>query len=307
MSQADTALSEIRDQIDDIDRQMQGLLIQRAALADEVSAIKAGSSVNIRPSREADILRRLVSRHQGPFSKKSLVRIWREIFSAMLRLEGSFSVALYQPDDLPGYWDMARDQYGTYTPLQAHHSPRRVIESVMRDDATLGVLPYPSGEDEDPWWRTLAAGANTASRQDSPKVVAKLPFAGTSSSRTRGIEALVIAKLEPEPSGKDRSLLAIEIDDDLSATRFQSRIAEAGFEARLVAKWNDPALRTRWVHLMECAEFVPLDDPRLDNLETALGDPFYQASIIGSYAVPLTEADLEDPGPPNGNGQGAAA
>ena len=35
----------------------------------------------LRPGREALILRRLVARHRGPFSRAVLVRLWRELIS----------------------------------------------------------------------------------------------------------------------------------------------------------------------------------------------------------------------------------
>lgn len=295
MTQSDKSLAEIRDQIDSIDAEIHALLMRRAKLADDVAVAKSGSTVMIRPAREASILRNLVANHSGKFSKKSIVRIWREIFSAMVSLEGPFSVALYQPEGAAGYRDIARDQYGAYTPITAHHSPRRVIEAVTRGESILGVLPFPHSEDADPWWRSLAIGNGSAAEEVSPKVIAKLPFAGASSTRTQGIEALVIAKLPPEPSGgsgQDQSLLVIEIDDTVSATRMQSQLEKAGINANIVSRWNDTTPPSRWIDLLECEGFIAADDPRLETFCAEIGDALYQAKIIGSYAKPFTDAEL---------------
>lgn len=292
MTQAETSLAEIRDQIDSIDSEIHALLMRRAQLADDVAAAKTDSSVMIRPAREASILRNLIATHSGKFSKQSIVRIWREIFSAMVSLEGPFSVALYQPDDTPGYWDIARDQYGTYTPITAHHSPRRVIEAVTRGDSVLGVLPFPRGEDSDPWWRSLAIGTGSAVGDSSPKVISKLPFAGASSTRTQGIEAMVIAKLQPEPSDRDQSLLVIEIGDTVSATRIQAQLEKAGIKAKMVSRWNDPTPPSRWIDLLECEGFIATDDPRLKVFADEIGDALFQATMIGSYAIPFTTTEL---------------
>ncbi|MDA0241692.1 MAG: hypothetical protein O3A84_16930, partial [Proteobacteria bacterium] len=126
----------------------------------------------------------------------------------------------------------------------------------------------------------------------SPKVIAKLPFAGASSTRTQGIEAMVIAKLQPEPSDHDQSLLVIEINDTVSATRMQTQLEKAGIKANMVSRWNDSTPPSRWIDLLECEGFIAADDPRLAVFADEISDGLFQATIIGSYAVPFTTAEL---------------
>ena len=60
-------LLNLRDRIDKIDNSIQDLLNERADAVKKVGLVKAkqGSKVKIRPGREADILYRLMERHDG--------------------------------------------------------------------------------------------------------------------------------------------------------------------------------------------------------------------------------------------------
>ena len=62
-------LDEVRAEIDSIDDAIQDLLIRRTALVEEVRSIKRDWRVKIQPSREADIIYRLVERHHGSVSE----------------------------------------------------------------------------------------------------------------------------------------------------------------------------------------------------------------------------------------------
>ena len=87
-------------------------------------------------------------------SEPALVRMWRELIAATIRLQGPFTVAVYAPDERPGYWDLARDHYGSHTRyvtcLDRPSGPRGHGRS-----AAIGVLPMPEQDDPDPWWRAL--------------------------------------------------------------------------------------------------------------------------------------------------------
>ena len=57
-----------------------------------------------------------MNRHNGRFPKRELARIWRELIVATIGFEGPFSMAIYYTETETGFWDLARDQYGTNTP-----------------------------------------------------------------------------------------------------------------------------------------------------------------------------------------------
>ncbi|MCK5445789.1 MAG: chorismate mutase, partial [Rhodospirillaceae bacterium] len=161
-------LDELRQKIDEIDDQLHDLIMSRTQIVEQVRAVKSTDRVKIRPAREAEIIYRLMARHQGAFPKRELVRMWRELIVATLRSEGPFSVAVFADEEIGGFWGLARDQYGSFTPMTAYSSTRRIIEVVSRQDATVGVLPLPVRSDPDPWWRRLAATG-----EDVPRVIAR--------------------------------------------------------------------------------------------------------------------------------------
>ena len=158
---APMSLEEVRKRIDAIDTELLRLVEERAALAHDVAAAKAAAGdagrFGLRPGREALVLRRLVRRHSGPFPVQSLVRLWREIMSSLLRLQGPFSVAVLTggEDTPPGLWDLARDYYGATTPMIACQGASQVMREVSEGRATVGVLPFPEQGERTPWWPML--------------------------------------------------------------------------------------------------------------------------------------------------------
>src|SRR3546814_13261024 len=93
--------------------------MQRAVLAGRISAAKGEASMaSIRPAREAEIMRRLAARHSGEFPRAALARIWRELISAIPRIQDQGpKVAVYAPGDSPGFRDLARDHFGPTVPI----------------------------------------------------------------------------------------------------------------------------------------------------------------------------------------------
>ncbi|MGA0960271.1 MAG: chorismate mutase, partial [Sedimenticolaceae bacterium] len=93
-------LGKIRDRIDAIDEQVHQLLNQRAEAAMEVARIKLSADPNAvfyRPEREAQVLRMVQQRNQGPLDDEEVARLFREIMSACLALERPLQIAYLGP------------------------------------------------------------------------------------------------------------------------------------------------------------------------------------------------------------------
>src|SRR5207245_4979220 len=117
MSTTPSDLKGLRRRLDEIDDNLQDLLIDRAEIVALVAASKKGDNQPVfQPAREAEIVRRLVGRHRGAFPVATLIRMWREMLAATVRLQSTFSVAVFASADRPGFWDLARDHYGSNTP-----------------------------------------------------------------------------------------------------------------------------------------------------------------------------------------------
>src|SRR5690606_31966803 len=80
-------LADVRTRIDAIDLRIQELIADRARFAQQVGKAKGPLKAAIdyyRPEREAQVLRRVVDRNEGPLSDPEIVRLFREIMSACL-------------------------------------------------------------------------------------------------------------------------------------------------------------------------------------------------------------------------------
>lgn len=91
-------LSQLRTEIDAVDRELLTLLNRRASLANEVGDLKrAEGSVVFRPEREAQVINSLQERNPGPLKAENVATIWREIMSACRALEAPQRVAYLGP------------------------------------------------------------------------------------------------------------------------------------------------------------------------------------------------------------------
>lgn len=287
MSEGNTPLAELRDEINGIDNQIHELLMRRAAIAALVRDSKQGGPV-WRPAREAQILRRLIDRHAGPFPRTTIIQIWREIVSAMVRLQGEFAVAVYATENNRLCRDMARDHFGAETPLALYSSARAVLTAVQDGSATVGVLPIPEESEAAPWWPILAgmSGAGTA-------VCARLPFAPGAPGN--GDSALCVATIPPDESGIDRSLFVLRTSPEVSRARLNDAIAAAGIKPlRLIGRGTPPDNTS--VFLAELDGFAGPDDPRVARLTDPDTGLVEAAIFIGVYAVPFDAKDIADRG-----------
>ena len=289
MSTPLTPIEDLRREIDEIDTALHELLMRRSDVAARIGALKDGPDGPdggfLRPAREAAILRRLVARHTGPLPAAVIVRIWREMMSALVRLQGPFAVAVYVSDQWPGYWDLARDHFGSHTPITAHDSAGQALGLVIDGTATIAVLPVPQQDDQDPWWRFLV-------RRDGPRIIARLPFGDSGACRGPNVEALAVGRVAVEETGRDRTFLVLETSAEISRSALHTSLEAVGFDVVLVHVWHDPADPSTWLHLVELEGFVEKDDPRLARFAKSRAEVLREIWPIGAYAIPFTRSEL---------------
>ena len=275
------SLDELRDKIDSIDQSLHDLIMQRADLVAEVKEAKEDTGGPIFwPAREAEVLRKLVGRHRGELPIGVIARIWRELISASLIMQGEFKIAVTGNDD-GAYWDIVRDHFGSQTPIIRYETSRGVLRAVAEAAATVGVLPIPQIDESDPWWPLLGSQGS----ESLLRICARLPFESGGNRRGRGVEALLVAEISPVKSDDDISYVIIEIVEPVSRSRLTSTLTDEGLKpSALVPLLNDKTANE--VFLIEVHGFVEFDDPRLNNIvEKGIG--FTVAQSVGSYAVPL--------------------
>ena len=142
-TQAKPDLAAVRAQIDGIDHEIQSLIAERALWAHQVGKAKGKLAAAIdyyRPEREAQVLRRVVDRNDGPLSDEVLVRLFREIMSACLAQQEPLKIGYLGPE-------------GTFSQQAVHkhfgHSAKglplasveEVFDEVAAGHADFGVVP----------------------------------------------------------------------------------------------------------------------------------------------------------------------
>lgn len=272
-------LETVRREIDALDDAIHDLLKRRVSLVGQVARAK-GHGLPVRPGREAEILRRLVARHSGNLPPVVLISIWRELMGAMTRLQAPLAVALCAPQKSVGYWDLARFQFGSSTPFTLHRTPAPVLRAVSDGQATVGVLPMPQEEEADPWWPHLVS-----EQPDAPRIIGRLPFIEHRTGRFEDLSALAIGKTEPEPSGDDRTLIAIEAEIEVSRARLHELLKTAGLDGGILAMVGIGGDDGLW--LIEIQDFVARGDERLANLVALANKTIRRVVPLGAYATPI--------------------
>lgn len=146
-------LAKIRAQIDALDLEIQRLINERASLAQAVAQVKLAAANSkdgsqsdadkvlfYRPEREAQVLRAVMERNQGPLSKKDVATIFRSIMSACLALEKPMEVAYLGPE---GTFTQAAalKHFGQSVICQPRSSIPSVFAQVESGNANYGVVP----------------------------------------------------------------------------------------------------------------------------------------------------------------------
>jgi chorismate mutase len=263
---ADPALQALRAEIDALDDAMHDLLMRRAAVVARMatSRAKTGAGSPLRPGREAAVLRRLLTRHAGALSRGAVVRIWRHIFMAHTAIQGAFTAAVAAPGEAAQTLALAREHFGTATPLSPFASPAQALAALSAGKASVAVLPTPAGEGEGAWWQSLEAPRLS--------VVARLPFVA---DVAHAGAALVIAPVPADASGEDRSFLRLEGSAEASRENFARMLSNAGLAGHILCLARRDG---RSLALAEIDGLIAADDLRLTGLN---------AVLLGAYAVPV--------------------
>ncbi len=136
-------LSGIRHKIDSLDQQIQALINQRAACAQQVAEIKIQSGETehfYRPEREAQVLRKIAERNEGPLGDKEMARLFREIMSSCLALEKPLKVAFLGPAGTYNHVASLK-HFGSFFDEHAVKSIEDIFRSVESGQAHFGVAP----------------------------------------------------------------------------------------------------------------------------------------------------------------------
>lgn len=136
-------LAVLRTRIDGIDQHIQQLIAERAQFANQVGKAKGKLAAAVdyyRPEREAQVLRRVVDRNDGPLNDEVLVRLFREIMSACLAQQEPLKIGFLGPEGTHSQQAVFK-HFGH----SIHGLPLASIEEVFQEveagNADFGVVP----------------------------------------------------------------------------------------------------------------------------------------------------------------------
>lgn len=145
MSNEAEALAQLRKDIDQIDREIQRLLNERARCAQKVAEVKQAAANGemvqyYRPEREAQVLRAVMERNEGPLPDEDMARLFREVMSCCLALERPLSVAYLGPEGTFTH-AAALKHFGHFVKAEPLTAIDEVFREVESGQVSYGVVP----------------------------------------------------------------------------------------------------------------------------------------------------------------------
>lgn len=221
-----STLADLRTQIDALDAELLRLVDARAALGKAIGEAKASEgNANaqvslLRPDREAMLIRKLLAMPRQAASENVVVRIWRELISENLRIQGAsngglhlnLSTAEHSKEVL--VW--ARERFG-FAPSFGYVNDATAAIQAARDVRHISVLSLdPRGG---AWWARLLA-------EPKVRIIAALPE--LSSARPH---AVALASIQPEPTGDDMTFWVSD------SAEHENKIIDALGQRGFAAEW----------------------------------------------------------------------
>ncbi|HEX4180391.1 MAG TPA: chorismate mutase [Caulobacteraceae bacterium] len=194
MDQPTPTLDAVRARLDTIDAELLRLVDERASLAKTVADAKRAAGDNgkfgLRPVREAQLLRRLLSMPRQGANAALTVRLWRELISDSLAQQGPFHLAVWGANDPGRAVELARLRFGAAPPMRQVAQPQDAI-AAAKTPWGVGVLALVPDHG---WWGRLLA-------EPKLRVFAAMPCL----TSWGPLGALAVAEIDVEPSGADET------------------------------------------------------------------------------------------------------
>jgi chorismate mutase len=255
-------LEAVRARIDAVDAELLRLVDERAELARAVGEIKraageAAPGLNIRPDREAELLRRLLAAPRRAASRSVVVRIWRELIGESLRIQKPMQLCVWGGRDPARALELARQRFGVAPPATFVDQPEAAL-AAARADGTVAVVALDPGSR---WWGRLLA-------EPTLRVFAAMPCL-----RAWGpLAAFAVGAVPVEPSGLDETYWVTDAAESPAAV--EAALAREGVAATFIQD-------TGGLKLFGLPGYLQPDDPRLARAPGKL------AGVIGAAPAPF--------------------
>lgn len=270
------SLAELRKEIDRIDETMHQLLMERGEIIDRLIAVKRSQEIGgsaFRPAREAEMMRRLVQRHQGILPLDTVESIWRVIIATFTYVQAPFSLHadLSAGDALMR--DSARFHFGFTVPFVGHMGASGVVAAVSESKGDLGLVPALAAAGAGAWWSALEFDA-------APKIIARLPFVERE-DHPAAMPVFVLSRVAADAMATEMAVWSVRVSG-WGATPAEALAMRADFLAVPDRAFDGAAL------LLTLPQ-----ETRLDDISATLvkaGATVRSAALVGSHATRYTVA-----------------
>lgn len=135
-------IKKLRYEIDEIDKKIQHLLNKRVSIAQQIAHLKSNAQNQdfYRPEREAQVLRIIMDRNEGPLSDKAVAALFREIMAVTLAAESPIKIGFLGPQ---GTYSQAAaiKHFGKAAETVALTTVDEVFRAVEKGETNYGVVP----------------------------------------------------------------------------------------------------------------------------------------------------------------------
>ena len=196
ISKPENPLQNIRNKIDSIDNKIHDLLIERAEIVEKVveekRKYKEANLVVYRPSREHEILVRIIQRHKGNLPEKSLINIWRNLISSYINMQAELTLNFSSTLD-----KIVNNHFGGDIKKEKTTTAKEALKKLNENKVNITVLPYPNTHND--WWAKFKSFEN-------------IFVIGSISENYIGVpQALILGKQNFEYADKNIVLALLEI------------------------------------------------------------------------------------------------
>ena len=157
ISKPKNPLQNIRNKIDIIDNKIHDLLIERAEIVEKVveekRKYKEANLVVYRPSREHEILVRIIQRHKGNLPEKSLINIWRNLISSYINMQAELTLNFSSTLD-----KIVNNHFGGDIKKEKTTTAIEAMKKLNENKVNITVLPYPNTHND--WWAKFKSFEN---------------------------------------------------------------------------------------------------------------------------------------------------
>ncbi|MDF3822043.1 prephenate dehydratase [Leptospira sp. 96542] len=141
MNEAEKILTQLRSDIDTLDKQIIELVEKRAMFAKEIGRVKKESGGPIyRPDRERDVYEKVTSLTKGPLPASVIRAIYREMMSGTIALEHPLKVGFLGPEGSFSHAAL-RSKFGSSIEAVPQTSIPDVFRSVEDGKLEYGIVP----------------------------------------------------------------------------------------------------------------------------------------------------------------------